>query len=199
MIKTFLSSLGSKFLMTLLVGSTILTTGVAISKVSNSFARSEIPVKGINIEAAEKVVEPAGIVTKIVTPIIRAANRVIPTLVPTAFPAAVVPTKTSTVNNNQCIVTISGTQYDVTRLRTTHSGGDVFKCGTDMTSAYQGKHGTNMSRMQAYLINNVNSNASNSPTIPTSIQKAENNDDRQDFEHEDRYVKDEDHDEKDED
>ncbi len=54
-----------------------------------------------------------------------------------------------------CIITLFGKQYDVTPLRSTHSGGDIFNCGTDMTASYQGKHGTDMSRMQPYLVQNT--------------------------------------------
>jgi len=200
MINTFLSSLGSKLFLTLLLTSTVLTTGVAISKVSSSFATSQIPSKGINIQAAENEAEPTGVVKKIVTRLVRTI-----TLTPTPFPIAILPTKTPIVainTGNQCIITISGLQYDVTKLRTTHSGGDVFKCGTDMTSVYVGRHGTNMNRMQAYIINNnqTGGTASITPTsitptsvTPTSGQKIENNDDREDSEHEDRYIKQEDH------
>lgn len=39
-----------------------------------------------------------------------------------------------------CIITISGSEYDVTDFRYEHDGGDVFKCGEDMTQAFQGKH-----------------------------------------------------------
>ena len=51
-----------------------------------------------------------------------------------------------------CIITLFGKQYDVASLRSTHPGGDVFACGTDMTAAYQRQHGTDVSRMQAYLV-----------------------------------------------
>ncbi|MFA6269901.1 MAG: Ig-like domain-containing protein [Candidatus Paceibacterota bacterium] len=53
---------------------------------------------------------------------------------------------------SDCIVTIFGTLYDVTPLQGSHSGGNVFVCGTDMTSTYQGMHGTNVSRMTPYVI-----------------------------------------------
>ena len=51
-----------------------------------------------------------------------------------------------------CIITLFGKQYDVTSLRNTHPGGDVFVCGTDQTALYTGKHGTNLNRMQPYLV-----------------------------------------------
>jgi len=63
----------------------------------------------------------------------------------------VTPTTTSTSKNN-CIVTILSNKYDVTNLRKTHSGGDIFKCGTDMTTIYTKQHGTNLSRMTEYKI-----------------------------------------------
>ncbi len=40
----------------------------------------------------------------------------------------------------QCIITISGSKYDVTNFRYEHEGGNVFKCGEDMTEAFQKKH-----------------------------------------------------------
>jgi hypothetical protein len=52
-----------------------------------------------------------------------------------------------------CIVTIFGKQYDVAPLQTSHSGGNVFTCGTDMSSVYQGMHGTNISKIASFLVN----------------------------------------------
>jgi len=57
-----------------------------------------------------------------------------------------------TTNPNACIITLFGLQYDVAPLRSTHPGGDIFVCGTDMTTVYQGQHGTDVSRMQPYLV-----------------------------------------------
>ena len=51
-----------------------------------------------------------------------------------------------------CIITVSGKRYDVTRLRSTHSGGNIFKCGTDMTNTYQQMHGTSVKLISRYLI-----------------------------------------------
>ncbi|MCX6797531.1 MAG: hypothetical protein NTX98_03600 [Candidatus Doudnabacteria bacterium] len=42
--------------------------------------------------------------------------------------------------DNRCIVVISGAKYDVTQLRQTHSGGDIFQCGTDMTQIFFSQH-----------------------------------------------------------
>ena len=60
--------------------------------------------------------------------------------------------QTGSTSSNKCIITLFGKQYDVTTLRSTHSGGDVFACNTDMTAQYQARHGTGMSRMQQYLV-----------------------------------------------
>ena len=56
-------------------------------------------------------------------------------------------------NAGRCIITVFGQQYDVTDLQYTHSGGDVFDCGTDMTSVFQSQHGNNTRLIQRYLIN----------------------------------------------
>lgn len=56
--------------------------------------------------------------------------------------------------SNQCIVTIQGNQYDVSKLRKTHSGGDVFTCNTDMTDVFFSMHDNGLlnSQMQQYLV-----------------------------------------------
>lgn len=54
---------------------------------------------------------------------------------------------------NLCVVTISGKKFNVFDLKKTHSGGDVFKCNTDMSSSYISQHGSDLSRMNKYLIN----------------------------------------------
>jgi hypothetical protein len=55
-------------------------------------------------------------------------------------------------NNPTCIITIDGNKYDVEPLRSTHPGGDVFVCGTDMSDVYHGQHGSSLRRMQPYLV-----------------------------------------------
>lgn len=63
-----------------------------------------------------------------------------------------------------CIVTLFGVQYDVSPLQTGHTGGNIFVCGTDMTATYQGMHGTNVSRMTAYLLTSPSPSPSVSPS-----------------------------------
>ncbi len=56
--------------------------------------------------------------------------------------------------DNRCIVTIQGKRYDVTQLRLTHSGGDVFVCGTDMTTTFFSQHDQQLldTTMRQYLV-----------------------------------------------
>lgn len=61
---------------------------------------------------------------------------------------------TSPVDLSKCIIRIDSQQYNVTELRETHSGGDVFKCGTDMTSAFYSRHDASyLLMMEQYKIN----------------------------------------------
>lgn len=53
---------------------------------------------------------------------------------------------------NACIITIDGREYDVTNLRSTHTGGDIFQCGTDMSAVFHGQHGDNLKLIQPYLV-----------------------------------------------
>lgn len=72
------------------------------------------------------------------------------------------PTPSPQPANTLCLVTLFGQTFDVTSLRSTHPGGDIFVCGTDMTSVYQSQHGSSLARMQPYLYNPQNS----SPSAP---------------------------------
>lgn len=62
----------------------------------------------------------------------------------TPSPSSIVasPSPTSKLDNltGHCLVQISGNTYDVTALKSTHSGGDIFQCSTDMTSIYFSQH-----------------------------------------------------------
>jgi hypothetical protein len=51
-----------------------------------------------------------------------------------------------------CIITIDGQRYDVQTIRNTHTGGDVFQCGTDMSAVFHEKHGDRLQMIQKYLI-----------------------------------------------
>ncbi len=59
---------------------------------------------------------------------------------------------TSSTTAGSCIITVNGSSYDVTRLEKTHSGGNVFKCGTDNTSIFARQHGTNYKLIAKYKI-----------------------------------------------
>jgi len=54
---------------------------------------------------------------------------------------------------SKCIITLFGEEYDVTELRKFHPGGNIYICGTDMTSTYLNQHGNDMIRIQPYKVN----------------------------------------------
>jgi cytochrome b involved in lipid metabolism len=58
----------------------------------------------------------------------------------------------SSSNSDKCIVTVYGNNYDVTTLRDSHPGGDIYLCGQDMTGMYEGQHGSNIQRLEPYLV-----------------------------------------------
>jgi cytochrome b involved in lipid metabolism len=45
--------------------------------------------------------------------------------------------------DQRCVITISEKKYDVTMFKDVHPGGNVFKCGQDMTQAFNKQHGKN--------------------------------------------------------
>lgn len=62
------------------------------------------------------------------------------------------PTAT-TLSNNSCIVTIDGVQYDLTDFINLHSGGDIFRCGQDMSVTFWDRHGqSQLNKLQRYRI-----------------------------------------------
>lgn len=70
------------------------------------------------------------------------------TVSPTATPA---PTPAPTPSG--CIVVVDGVSYDVSTLRFTHSGGDVFICGTDMSQVFWSQHNQRIwNKLQKYRI-----------------------------------------------
>lgn len=75
----------------------------------------------------------------------------------------------SDTGSNACIVTLFSKQYDVTTLRDTHSGGDVFNCGTDMSSEYRNEHGTDLTRMQKYLVTSSGNSSTTTTTTTSSL------------------------------
>jgi cytochrome b involved in lipid metabolism len=54
--------------------------------------------------------------------------------------------------NNSCIITIDGKKYDVTSFRGTHPGGNIFKCGEDMSAAFAKQHKNNFKMIEKLLI-----------------------------------------------
>jgi len=109
--------------------------------------------------------------------------------------------------NTGCIITLFGKQYDVTTLQNTHSGGNIFNCGTDMTASYQSQHGSNVSRMQQYLVTgstspattpsgSTNGGSTNTSGGSVTTSSHSSNDDDDDEEHEEEDE--EEHEEEDE-
>lgn len=52
----------------------------------------------------------------------------------------------------RCIITVNGSQYDLTEFKKIHEGGDIFICGTDMTSRFRGEHGNDFARLEPYKV-----------------------------------------------
>jgi cytochrome b involved in lipid metabolism len=52
-----------------------------------------------------------------------------------------------------CIITINNQKYDVTQFQYQHSGGNIFQCGTDMTSIFVNRHSQReLNIMQLFLV-----------------------------------------------
>lgn len=194
---SWFTNLGQKLAVLLLVGTTAVTTGSAVTKIATASK-----VLGVKVETEGRVEQKTTPVSP--TPV-AAGSRPNPTPTGAAPTTRVTPTASPTVRTSQsvsasvdlsgrCIITLFGKQYDVTTLRSTHSGGDVFSCGSDMTTSYQAKHGTNMSRMAKYEVTGTGQTSVNSGAQVQSggseDEEGENeeDDEREDREHEERYI-----------
>lgn len=142
----------SRVIILILVASTTGIAGIVAAKTmpkiqeKNAIETTKTETQTI-LEKAEEIIST---ITPTITKLITKSPTKTPTTNPTPFPTAVVSPKVTAGGN--CVVTLFGQQYDVTFLKSSHSGGDIFRCGTDMTTSYQDKHGSNLSRMQNYLI-----------------------------------------------
>lgn len=55
--------------------------------------------------------------------------------------------------DERCVITIRGDKYDVTTFRNRHPGGNIFKCGEDMTNAFNKQHGEKqLQQIQKYKV-----------------------------------------------
>lgn len=168
--KNLISVLG----ITILTGTTLTTSALGVMKVANNFDKVKLEVPEVReIESvppstlsptprnSDSVQQNAGTSSHpkgTATTKTSAGGGII---VPTSVPSNTTTTQASTTTGG-CTITLFGKQYDVANLRNTHSGGNIFNCGTDMTGTYQARHGTDLSRMQQYLISSSGGTTSSS-------------------------------------
>ncbi len=112
--------------------------------------------KSQNVEMSPIVPEVTSVPTTILTPTLSPTNTITPTkriTSPTVVTPTVLATPTPDPLAGRCIVTVSGSRYDVTDFRISHSGGDIFQCGTDMTGIFSDRHPSSyLNRMAQYKI-----------------------------------------------
>ncbi len=210
------SEFGHKIVLFLLVGTTAITTGSAVAKLTTSPIAVEAQVQsdGAVLGTSDSDTDSDDSSDEI-SPTPSSLISPTPTQTPSLLPTATPKNIQAVVNNsNKCIITLFGKNYDVTTLRQTHSGGDVFVCGTDQTQKYLSKHGTSLSRMARFEVTGSTSISTGSNTTGTSNTQGEDyedddeddedeedeisedggDDDREDSEHESRYLETEDDD-----
>lgn len=162
---------------------TLITTASGAGKFIQNWTSKSVTLpieESLTNEKKEPIVSPIEESPKETKPITVQTPR--QNLRPTSAPAVNSPTPltAATSVDNRCIITLFGKQYDVTPLQSTHSGGNVFNCGTDMTIVYQQRHGTDLTMMQPYLITGTGNPASVttglSPT-PVRTRHTEGDDD----------------------
>jgi hypothetical protein len=186
--ETFLSSMGFKLLLLVTAGVSVATMGVAASKATESFGKSKIPKTGLEIPqpTGTVVAESGSVDLKLIEEV-----------------------KTKKTEG-KCVITLFSKQYDVTEVNKTGGSTDIFDCGEDMSSQYSAKYGKDVSRMEKYLVGGTPTTTENTPTamptngatitaMPTaqpiksgrddSREFEDDNNEREDSEHTDRYEK----------
>ncbi|MFA6017173.1 MAG: hypothetical protein WC744_03740 [Patescibacteria group bacterium] len=154
----------SAIVVTVLTGITVTTSAAGTAKLlgsMNSFKPSVPEVRGVqavdNTDKTKKTISIAKtnsaggtkLTNSIPSPAGNIAKKIIAMISPTLAPAV---NNNVAQNSNSCLITLFGKEYDVFSLQTTHSGGNIFTCNSDMTSTYQTRHGADVSRMQKYLV-----------------------------------------------
>jgi cytochrome b involved in lipid metabolism len=99
---------------------------------------------------------------KLIKPISKTSENTVEIKTEEVTPASTQPTQstavtspaTTVVTDSRCIVTVNGNKYDVSSYKNKHPGGDIFVCGTDMTSAFNNQHSSStLKKMAQYLVN----------------------------------------------
>lgn len=153
----------SAIAMTIISGITLITSAAGVVKVAGSMNsyRTKVP----EVKTIQAALQEESTLTKTSpTPSITSKKTVLALNTGPSSNTISRNTQTNPIpspsGSSKCIITLFGGQYDVTSLRSSHSGGDVFKCGTDQTVLYQSKHGNNLVPMQPYLVTNSNGSGS---------------------------------------
>lgn len=167
----------------LLGGLTIISTGLAGAKVAEkaknykSINSQQQQTNQANDESkpedTEEVLNPIATPKSVSggqnVPLQKSLSGSSPTPKPSVLNNVSSPTSTfQPASSTGCIITLFGKQYDVTSLQSTHSGGNVFNCGTDMTTVYQSRHGSNVSQMAPYLVTQNGGTSSPPSSSPTT-------------------------------
>lgn len=187
--ETFLSSMGFKLLLLVTAGVSVGTMGVAASKATSAMSQSRIPKAGLEIPKPTETTrqEVGSVDLKLIEEV---KNK-----------------KTE----GKCLITLFSKQYDVTEVNKTGGSTDIFDCGDDMSSEYSAKYGNDVSRMEKYLVGGVTPTGVTTvpTTLPTgsasitamptaqpiqsdnddSMEFEDDDDEREDSEHTDRYEK----------
>jgi|GEM_PF-4800779 len=86
-------------------------------------------------------------------------------------------TPTKSNNDDLCLVTVNGIRYNVTELATTHSGGNIFNCNTDMSDIYKSRHGNKIDWMNKYVYTGSDISISGKPQVTNTYHRKEEKDD----------------------
>jgi cytochrome b involved in lipid metabolism len=166
-----------------ITGLTIATSTVGASKVIGSITQRDQEPPEVEVLDDLSTQEQAESVTKLSNETL-SDTKPASTLAPLKKLAAnILPTNTPITSNSLsqqnistggCLVTLFGKSYDVTPLKNTHPGGDVFVCGTDMSTSYQSAHGNDVSRMAPYLVNSNGTTVANSTGTSSGSSSSSN-------------------------
>lgn len=68
-------------------------------------------------------------------------------------PVPTSPPSTAPTTDPRCLITIDGRLYNITEFRSTHPGGNIFTCGTDMSAVFYSQHDSSyLAKLSPYAL-----------------------------------------------
>ena len=128
----------------ILITITLINAALVIGIVKFGGATRNVVIEPSTIPSISPIPSASPVATLKPVALVNPSKAPMATTTPTATPS---PTQTPTVKQSGCVIQIDGVKYEITSLVRTHSGGNVFTCGTDMSAIFWSRHNARILQM----------------------------------------------------